>query len=345
MEDREKEVEMEHKEPQKEEKRPKDRFLCGILLVLILSVAAAIALFAWRPDFSSVWILHLPFAWIGKGLRFLSLSGAAGNAAAWIGYAVLALFPVGAALLRRKRGNGGRADLLLWLLGGYGCYMWYCYVNPFLFLAGLGKGMGKDAFGEAGMMLLSTAWWGIGISWAVLSAFDNSRKMEDSPAKRTMRRLKTVLKACVLLYVVYDGYFELAALLKSMQSLWSRGDMTGVAFAGAEGIFGYVLDGFAVALLFLGIHLVTAMEEDWYQERVEQIARQMGELGKTLVYMTVLGNVAGNLLRLLAAGSLLDVNISVEIPLIPLILALAACILGDYFESGRKNYEDTTMII
>lgn len=95
----------------------------------------------------------------------------------------------------------------------------------------------------------------------------------------------------------------------------------------------------------MGIRLVETMGEDWYQKNVEVLARKMADTGKVLVYAVMLSNLGLNLLKLLLSGSLMNLNISVVIPLVPLILALAAYILGDYFESARKQSEDMSMII
>ena len=78
-------------------------------------------------------LFSFPMEQIGGMLRKLSLSGAAGNAAAIMTYTVLCLIPVGTYLYLRWRRKALKADVFLIFMSLYAFVMMYFMVNPGLF--------------------------------------------------------------------------------------------------------------------------------------------------------------------------------------------------------------------
>ena len=80
----------------------------------------------------------VPFAQIGAGLRTMSLSGAAGNAAAFVLYLIICLSPCAVLLLLHRRGSLCRDDILLPVLSAVLFPLMYLLINPGLSASRLG---------------------------------------------------------------------------------------------------------------------------------------------------------------------------------------------------------------
>ena len=109
-------------------------------------------------------LISFPFEQIGDGLRALSLSGAAGNAFAFLIYAVFCLLPTCALLFIRRKRPLSPEDGLLPVLSVILYAAVYCLINPGL-IAGQFQGIpaGKAAFSQQTKALfpvcrLKTTW-------------------------------------------------------------------------------------------------------------------------------------------------------------------------------------------
>jgi uncharacterized membrane protein len=97
--------------------------------------------------------------------------------------------------------------------------------------------------------------------------------------------------------------------------------------------------------LLSGVGLLLAMVTDHMKENEFLAAKRMSIISKQAVYVTVLSNIAANVLQFLFSTLLNDTNYSLDISLTPLVIAFLAMILSGYFKESMELYEDNNMII
>ena len=103
------------------------------LLTLLSIEAAACVLFCILQRSVSGFfstIVAFPFEQLGEGLRALSLSGGAGNAAAILFYVLLSLIPAGIWLILKKKQKTMPIDFTLFLLSVLLFVVLYYMINP-----------------------------------------------------------------------------------------------------------------------------------------------------------------------------------------------------------------------
>ncbi len=313
-------------------------FTAVILILFLLSAGGAILWSFLIPDFSPVWVFALPFLLAGRVLAALSLSGTAGNIAAWLLYLLLAFLPAvlwsGYRVIRRRRQRpvpAAGADLLLVLLSLYGLFLWYCAVNPALLFPLLPENFS--------VYLLSIIYWSVLAAWLLLRMIRNGNQA-GIPA-----RLKLLVQLSAALYAMYAGFFRCPIFFSALR-LWAGADHGPAAFLSVmESAAALCLDAVLIAVLAAAGRLLAALEKHFYCREAEVWAGRLSRLGRGLVYLAICSNISLNLMKLLLAPSLTEVNVHWNIPVIPVILALAACVLTDYLKSSRKTYEDQQLFI
>ena len=104
------------------------------LLLLLLEACCAIALYLFQFSQYQLMTTLLAFPWepLGIGLRALSLSGSAGNIAAWILYVIVCLLPAGLLLLPLRKHRLYPEDVILALITVCLFFFLYWMINPAL---------------------------------------------------------------------------------------------------------------------------------------------------------------------------------------------------------------------
>ena len=91
--------------------------------------------------------------------------------------------------------------------------------------------------------------------------------------------------------------------------------------------------------------LLKTMISSHMKEEEIKAANQLGIIGKTSVYVTVIANITLNVIQFLLSSQLNDTSYILEISVVPLIIAFSAIILAGYFRETKELYEDNEMII
>lgn len=145
-------------------------------IALSLEAAAClllVTLLGWNSSEGGILasLAAFPFAQIGLGLRWLSLSGAVGNGLAIGLYVLLGLIPLIALGVIWRRRRLRRADALLAVLSALLFWVLYLMVNPGLLTAWLNLAAG----GIVGRAVLGGAVYGVLAGWLVLRALEMAR--------------------------------------------------------------------------------------------------------------------------------------------------------------------------
>lgn len=283
-------------------------------------------------------LLTAPLWLIGNGLRWLSLSGVVGNLIAWGLVIVATIAPL---IYLEVRNLGKRcvaADWLLPILSIQIGSLLYFLVNPTLthYPAGLPL--------SDGFALMYG--WGL-VATAVGYVFLRVLKRVDLDAT-SGRLLPSLLNVGGLILVGLSSYNHLALLLIRIQSV--RDANTGdVAFTVAVlsvlalcSLMPAVLGG--MTLLWSG-DVASALMNDPYGEETIALCGKTANWCNQVAVCTVLVTVGCNLAQILLASKLYQANITVELPLLTLLLSSALYLLCHYISGAKELADDNDSII
>lgn len=302
--------------------------LCAALSVLLRGTAGMDA-----------GVLAFPFAQIGRGLRALSLSGAAGNAAAIALYVLLSLIPAAAFVLRLRRAERDGEDALLLLMSATLFGVLYFMVNPALLgRSNIPASMVRPALG--------------GLVYAELCAYAVLRVLRgafDANAARLRRYLRALLLAlaAVLVYAASGG--TATELLDGLESLkkantgstglgWTQAFLTVRALAGAVTP---VLD---VWVIFAALRLIDARAAGEIGP-AEQAAQTLAARCRAGLSISVLLSLTVYLAQVLFSERLRQVALDVTFPLTSIAFCLGALLLARLMQENRRLQADNDLFI
>ena len=288
------------------------------------------------------------FGKFGLWLRGLSLSGGAGNLAAWAVVLVLTALPLAGLLalwLRRKR-LYPRDGLLVLLSGLLFLFCWFG-ANPTLLGSGSGQFFPMASAGAAVSVLV--AWF----------ALDVLRGLEAAPADRLAAALKPLLLGCAALLALAAVYGCVSGLLRDWEAVKSGNTVTGdLPIAANSPDLGPTLAVMAaVAVLRLAPDLLAALTLVWgarlagrlgaldFGEDTLALCGQTARSCKGVAQATVVLAVAANVLQLAALGALYSSHFRVDFPIFPLVLSTALYLLCRCLQRGKELQDDSASII
>lgn len=267
---------------------------------------------------------------LGESLRSLSLSGWAGNLAAWAAVCVVSLWPLAVLLLRRER---RRRDLLLPLLAALLLVACFLLVNPAL----------VDPVEPYLMALLWTA-AGVLLAWGVLTLMGRFTGKHALP-------LPLLFRAGAALLTTLAGLWAVLRLWSQVQQVLSGN--TGAPEAAAA--TGTVLGGLALVrlipdllggwLLLQGAQLGQQMEGDPFAPETVALCRTTAKNALWCVNAALAVSLGCDLVQLLLPGALLHLDVQLLLPLPTLLSAAGLLVLCRYMERSKAVYDDNQTII
>lgn len=284
-------------------------------------------------------VMAFPFDLIGRGLRALSLSGGAGNVAAVALYVLCAAAPCVLAAVRKKR-KWYPEDALLVLLSALLFVVLYAMVNPRI-IAELvpDLSLGKALLG--------------GTTYSVLCAYWMVRAMRLFFAG-SIKKLQAYLQ--VLLCVI-NGWFVylifgtgVRGFLDSLAALRAAG--VGSGRLGISEVFlalRFIADclpyALNMAVVFAGLSLLRELAHDRHSDAAVAAAETLSRCCCVALGGTVMTNAAFNVLQLLFARQLGQVNGVVQIPVLSIAFVLAALLFSRLVAENKALKEDNDSII
>jgi len=324
--------------------------------VIVFGAAAlgvAQAMLGRAVERTDAWIgLTAPLRAGGKGLRSLSLSGTAGNLAAWAIVLALSALPLLLLAWTRRRWGRGREDWLLVL----GCpvlfYGLYYLVNPTL-LGGavLDALKGGDLDGAMSALFLLGAvgtLLSLAVAWLVLKLL---RGMNEAPTDRLTASFRPLLVGGAALLAFSSAYVRLADFLALSRSV-TEGNTAAPESAALTNVVLFLLallelapDLLAALTLLWGADLTVALGGRTFGQETLDLCGQTAESCRRVAQATVLLAVGANLLQLLMMGRLLNSHFSISLPLFPLLLSAALFLLCRCLQRGKELQDDSDSII
>ena len=310
--------------------------LAGVLIPLIPTVQVAGALTA-------------PIELAGGLLRELSLSGPGGNVLAWAIVLLAAGLPLLLLVLPPNRGRRHWEDIFLPASSLLLIGLAFCAVNPSYL---------DRFFGSTLLIAAAMIWVSLLVFWGVLRLL---RGMEEAPLERLSGVLRILLVGCAALLVFAAASRVSGAIVEinNLQQDWTlflavasvpepsglTGDQT-LNIALALPLVELIPDLLGAWMLLLAADLTTALARDPFGEESVGRCVTTARWSRLAIQATLVLALGVNLVKLARYDSLItEVKVSLDLPLIPLILSAALYLLCRCVQRGRELQEDNDSII
>ena len=316
---------------------------------LLFFAALAGALIPLIPTVQVAGALTAPIELAGGLLRELSLSGPGGNVLAWAIVLLAAGLPLLLLVLPPNRGRRHWEDIFLPASSLLLIGLAFCAVNP----SYLDRFFGSTLLSAAAMI-----WVSLLVFWGVLRLL---RGMEEAPLEKLSGVLRILLVGCAALLVFAAASRVSGAIVEinNLQQDWTlflavasvpepsglTGDQT-LNIALALPLVELIPDLLGAWMLLLAADLTTALARDPFGEESVGRCVTTARWSRLAIQATLVLALGVNLVKLARYDSLItEAKVSLDLPLIPLILSAALYLLCRCVQRGRELQEDNDSII
>ena len=317
--------------------------------VLLFFAALAGALIPLIPTVQVAGALTAPIELAGGLLRELSLSGPGGNILAWVLVFLAAGLPLLLLVLPPNRGRRHWEDIFLPASSLLLIGLAFCAVNPSYL---------DRFFGSTLLIAAAMIWVSLLVFWGVLRLL---RGMEEAPLERLSGVLRILLVGCAALLVFAAASRVSGAIVEinNLQQDWTlflavasvpepsglTGDQA-LNIALALPLVELIPDLLGAWMLLLAADLTTALARDPFGEESVGRCVTTARWSRLAIQATLVLALGVNLVKLARYDSLItEVKVSLDLPLIPLILSAALYLLCRCVQRGRELQEDNDSII
>ena len=316
---------------------------------LLFFAALAGALIPLIPTVQVAGALTAPIELAGGLLRELSLSGPGGNVLAWALVLLAAGLPLLLLVLPPNRGRRHWEDIFLPASSLLLIGLAFCAVNPSYL---------DRFFGSTLLIAAAVIWVSLLVFWGVLRLL---RGMEEAPLEKLSGVLRILLVGCAALLVFAAASRVSGAIVEinNLQQDWTlflavasvpepsglTGDQT-LNIALALPLVELIPDLLGAWMLLLAADLTTALARDPFGEESVGRCVTTARWSRLAIQATLVLALGVNLVKLARYDSLItEVKVSLDLPLIPLILSAALYLLCRCVQRGRELQEDNDSII
>lgn len=316
---------------------------------LLFFAALAGALIPLIPTVQVAGALTAPIELAGGLLRELSLSGPGGNLLAWAIVLLAAGLPLLLLVLPPNRGRRHWEDIFLPASSLLLIGLAFCAVNPSYL---------DRFFGSTLLIAAAVIWVSLLVFWGVLRLL---RGMEEAPLEKLSGVLRILLVGCAALLVFAAASRVSGAIVEinNLQQDWTlflavasvpepsglTGDQA-LNTALALPLVELIPDLLGAWMLLLAADLTTALARDPFGEESVGRCVTTARWSRLAIQATLVLTLGVNLVKLARYDSLItEVKVSLDLPLIPLILSAALYLLCRCVQRGRELQEDNDSII
>lgn len=314
---------------------------------LLFFAALAGALIPLIPTVQVAGALTAPIELAGGLLRELSLSGPGGNVLAWAIVLLAADLPLLLLVLPPNRGRRHWEDIFLPASSLLLIGLAFCAVNPSYL---------DRFFGSTLLIAAAMIWVSLLVFWGVLRLL---RGMEEAPLEKLSGVLRILLVGCAALLVFAAASRVSGAIVEinNLQQDWtlflavaSVPEPSGLTadqfFVFALPLLELIPDLLGAWMLLLAADLTTALARDPFGEESVGRCVTTARWSRLAIQATLVLALGVNLVKLARYDSLItEVKVSLDLPLIPLILSAALYLLCRCVQRGRELQEDNDSII
>ncbi len=291
-------------------------------------------------------IMAFPFAPIGNGLRALSLSGSVGNIVAIILYVGISLLPLGVLLLHVRRKNLYWEEWLLVILCPLLFVVLYEMINPGTLPLGpvelgmIGAGVRKA--------MLGCVLYSVLVGYLVLKAL----RLFFSAGKVKLQGYVFLLLGMlnvILVYLVFGGCLQKFLQTVESTKVANPGTEEGLTFTYVFLVLQMLVDALPyvldILIVFACQHMLQQLGKEAYCEETIKAAEKLAKVCGISLKVTILSILVFNLLQLLCAKNLRVLNGFVNIPILSIVLVLAALLVAKLVTEGKRLKDDNDMFI
>lgn len=316
---------------------------------LLFFAALAGALIPLIPTVQVAGALTAPIELAGGLLRELSLSGPGGNVLAWAIVLLAAGLPLLLLVLPPNRGRRHWEDIFLPASSLLLIGLAFCAVNPSYL---------DRLFGSTLLIAAAVIWVSLLVFWGVLRLL---RGMEEAPLEKLSGVLRILLVGCAALLVFAAASRVSGAIVEinNLQQDWTL-FLAVASVPEPSGLTGdqalntalvlplveLIPDLLGAWMLLLAADLTTALARDPFGEESVGRCVTTARWSRLAIQATLVLALGVNLVKLARYDSLItEVKVSLDLPLIPLILSAALYLLCRCVQRGRELQEDNDSII
>ena len=273
-------------------------------------------------------LLTFPFEPLSGLLRKLSLTGGAGNALAWALFLALSLWPLVWLALRLLKKYAGPEDFVLPLLSGILLTAFYQMINPgeLLKMFGPAAGLGKP--------LLSMAAWTTLCCYLTLRLRRTALEGQPKALSRWLPGLTWVIAAAIAAQLF-------GAEIPAFVRRWQEGNY----FALITWLAAAIPAVFSIRTARAAGVLLSALAHGQYCERAVEGAKALSEACGMALAVTAVTELLHNLMQVLGASVVGDVNLSLNLPVFQMVFLLAALLLSRLLVYGQQLQQDNDLFI
>lgn len=284
-------------------------------------------------------LITFPFAQLGWGLRWLSLSGAAGNILAIAVYILICLSPFALCWRLKRTGKLLKSDLLLPVQSILLFVTIYYMINPGLFRTHV-PGTEK--------LLLGSTFYSVFFGYIILRILEICRTAD---ARGLKLRLKTLFAAVIFLFFCIIFAECGANLFTLFQCLKDADAMTGTDLTMTY--FFFVLQcitntlpyALAVFILFSAVRSLNELLTDRYSDASVASVDRLALLCTRSLVAAVLSSISFNILQLMFHRSLLQINVVVSVPVFSIAFVLIILLAAKYIRENQRLKRDNDLFI
>lgn len=313
-----------------------------ILLETILGILCAFLCQRIIHVENALEILYLPFEWIGKGLRYLSLSSMIGNIAAIIIYGFLCMLPTIYVLYRKRKQVWKSEDILFLVITLLLFYILYMFINPGEIYQKMGEIFQTD-HNSLRVMKIGYALflYSILLAWMLLKAI---RFLSDDHQKNWKDRLyygmKLLLSITISYYTIWISYVKIFEILKKMGNRVKEISID----EWIKTLLPILPVCLMILLLIRVINVVRAMQEQSEEDQIIEIS-SLASTAKVVAVVTIIADLVMNFYQFLASAQLQNVNFTLNLSVEPVMIAFGALIFHEYFKRTKQLKEENDQFI
>lgn len=317
----------------------------GVLIVEAM-ICVALCVFGNMSGENIAHVMAFPFAPIGEGLRAMSLSGSVGNVAAIILYVGLSLLPLGVLLFHASKRSLHWEDSLLVVLIPLLFVVLYEMINPGIIPLGpseLGM-MGADVR----KAMLGCVVYSVLVGYLVLRAL----RLFFCAGKEQLQSYVSLLLGLlnvIFVYMVFGGCLQKFLQTVESTKASNQGTEDGLTLTYVFLFLQMLVDALPylldIMIVFVSQHMLQELGKDAYSLEAMEAAEKLSKACGISLKVTILSIVVFNLLQLLCAKNLRVLNGFVNIPILSIILVLAALLVAKLVTEGKRLKDDNDMFI
>lgn len=286
-----------------------------------------------------------PWEQAGRWLRSLSLSGSAGNTAAWILYLSIGILPLAVMLFLSARHQAEKCDWLLPILSA-ALYtgLWF-FINPSymdLYLTPIPTGgLAKYTLAAVIDSLLLT--------WILLRVISRQKQWSRRrllPGLRFLLYLYLLVLTAESLWLCSRDFITACRELEQNNSAISQSLLTAnILFLALRGIVQLIPYLSEIILLAIAARFLRCFEKEAFGSQTSAWLERLKVCSSCLLTLILLSNVGFSILQLLCARFILSASHTLVFPLSKLLVISGLCMLSLFYLDSKRLKEDNDMFI